>query len=105
MAQPWARGGESLCRGLLPATQLLYTPTRFPARLIRMGNIRPTYIKRVGEELMLKFPDQFGTSFEENKKKVSELTDLSSTSMRNRVAGYVTRLVKIRMRSDAGAVR
>jgi small subunit ribosomal protein S17e len=72
-----------------------------------MGNIRPTYIKRVGEELLVRFPDQFGTSFEDNKKKVSELTDLgaSSKSMRNRVAGYVTRLVRIRMRSDAGAVR
>lgn len=72
-----------------------------------MGNIRPTYIKRVGEELLLRFPDQFSTNFEENKKKVNELTDLGGTSksMRNRVAGYVTRLVKIRMRSDAGAVR
>lgn len=70
-----------------------------------MGNIRPTYIKRVGEELLERFPDQFGTSFDENKKKVSELTDLTSKSMRNRIAGYVTRLVKIRMRSDAGAVR
>ena len=72
-----------------------------------MGNIRPTYIKRVGEELMLPWPDQFTTSFEENKKKVNELTDLGTTSksMRNRVAGYCTRLVRIRMRSDAGAVR
>jgi ribosomal protein S17E len=30
---------------------------------------------------------------------------VSSTSMRNRIAGYTTRLVRIRMRSDAGAVR
>jgi small subunit ribosomal protein S17e len=70
-----------------------------------MGNIRPTYIKRVGEELLLRFPEQFGTNFEENKRRVKELTDLQSKSMRNRVAGYVTRLVKIRQRSDAGAVR
>lgn len=70
-----------------------------------MGNIRPTYIKRVGEELLLRFPDQFGTSFDDNKKKVSELTDVTSKSMRNRIAGYVTRLVRIRQRSDAGAVR
>lgn len=70
-----------------------------------MGNIRPTYIKRVGEELLLRFPDQFGTSFDANKKKVSELTDVTSKSMRNRIAGYVTRLVRIRQRSDAGAVR
>ncbi|MGH2670544.1 MAG: 30S ribosomal protein S17e [bacterium] len=70
-----------------------------------MGNIRPTYIKRVGEELLLRFPDQFGTDFDANKKKVSELTDMTSKSMRNRVAGYVTRLVRIRQRSDAGIIR
>jgi small subunit ribosomal protein S17e len=70
-----------------------------------MGNIRPTYIKRVGQELLLVHPDAFSLSFEDNKKKVSELTDLKSKSMRNKIAGYVTRLVRIRMRSDAGAVR
>jgi len=70
-----------------------------------MGNIRPTYIKRVGEELLLRFPDQFTLDFEHNKKMVAELTDLTSKSMRNKIAGYTTRLMRIRQRSDAGAVR
>ncbi|HVL87795.1 MAG TPA: 30S ribosomal protein S17e [Candidatus Thermoplasmatota archaeon] len=56
-----------------------------------MGNIRPTYIKRIAAELLQKFPEHFGNDFEANKKQVSELTDLESKSMRNRVAGYVTR--------------
>ncbi len=56
-----------------------------------MGNIRPTYIKRVAIELVRLYPDAFTTDFEHNKAKVSELTDVSTVMMRNRIAGYVTR--------------
>ena len=56
-----------------------------------MGNIRPTYIKRVAIELVKKYPDHFQADFDHNKKKVAELTDLESTTMINKVAGYVTR--------------
>ncbi len=61
-----------------------------------MGNIRPTYIKRVALELTRLFPEQFTEDFEHNKKVVAELTDVSSPTMRNRIAGYVTRLKKMR---------
>ena len=56
-----------------------------------MGNIRPTYIKRVAIELVERYPDQFTASFDDNKKKVSELATIQGKSMRNRIAGYVTR--------------
>ncbi|MEK6987422.1 MAG: 30S ribosomal protein S17e [Candidatus Thermoplasmatota archaeon] len=56
-----------------------------------MGNIRPTYIKRVAIELVKTYPNEFTADYEHNKKKVSELTDVSSIMMRNRIAGYVTR--------------
>ena len=56
-----------------------------------MGNIRPTYIKRVAIELLKQYPDSFTADFEHNKKKVSELTDVQYIRMRNRIAGYVTR--------------
>lgn len=59
-----------------------------------MGNIRPTYIKRVALELTRLYPEQFTEDFEHNKKVVEELTDVPSTTMRNRIAGYVTRLRK-----------
>lgn len=61
-----------------------------------MGNIRPTYIKRVAHELLRHHPDRFNADFEHNKQMVAELTDVSSITMRNRIAGYVTRLVKTR---------
>jgi len=56
-----------------------------------MGNIRQTYIKRVAIELVTKYPDEFGADFEANKKKVDEMTDVTSKTNRNRIAGYVTR--------------
>lgn len=59
-----------------------------------MGNIRPTYIKRVAKELVRRYPEQFTDDFEHNKQKVAELTDVSTTMMRNRIAGYVTRYRK-----------
>ena len=59
-----------------------------------MGNIRPTYIKRVALELLKKFPGEFTDDFEHNKKKVAELTDVRFIMMRNRIAGYVTRYRK-----------
>ncbi len=56
-----------------------------------MGNIRPTYIKRVAIELAKLYPNEFTNDFDHNKAKVSELTDVRSVLMRNRIAGYITR--------------
>jgi small subunit ribosomal protein S17e len=56
-----------------------------------MGNIRPTYIKRVAVELVSRFPEQFTDDYQHNKEMVSKLTDVRSISMRNKIAGYVTR--------------
>jgi len=56
-----------------------------------LGNIRPTYIKRVAIELLKQYPNEFTADYENNKKKVSELTDVQYSRMRNRIAGYVTR--------------
>ena len=55
-----------------------------------MGNIRPTYIKRVAVELMQKHPKEFTDDYQHNKAKVGELTDVDSIEIRNRIAGYLT---------------
>jgi len=40
------------------------------------------------------YPDKFVASdFQHNKKKVVELADIYSNILRNRVAGYITRLL------------
>ena len=63
-----------------------------------MGKVRPSFIKTTARKLLEMYPDQFTTDFEENKKKVAELTNVTSKRVRNRVAGYITRLVKQRER-------
>jgi small subunit ribosomal protein S17e len=61
-----------------------------------MGNIRPTYIKRVALELVRKYPRAFSADFENNKILVEKLTDVYSTAMRNQIAGYIVRCVQRR---------
>jgi len=54
-------------------------------------------VKRIARELMQRYPDKFTTDFENNKKAVELLTTLSSVKLRNRIAGYVTRLLSTRV--------
>ncbi len=63
-----------------------------------MGKVRPSAVKRLARELLEKYPDKFTLDFEANKRLVAELTDIASKRFRNRVAGYITRLVKMRVR-------
>jgi len=65
-----------------------------------LGKVRTEHIKRVAKQLVQRFPDKFNTDFENNKKLVEEFTNLSSTKLRNRIAGYVTRLVAIMQPSE-----
>jgi len=57
-----------------------------------MGKVRTEQVKRIARELLDRYPDKFSTDFENNKKFVTELTNISSTKLRNRVAGYTARL-------------
>ncbi len=56
--------------------------------------VKPTYIKNIGNELIKKYPDVFVADFDENKKHVCEYTDIKSTVIRNRIAGYITNKLK-----------
>jgi ribosomal protein S17E len=40
---------------------------------------------------MTRFPDKFGTNFDDNKRTVDEVTKGTTTRVRNKVAGYITR--------------
>ena len=66
-----------------------------------MGNIRPTFVKRVAIELVKKYPDRFTGDFYQNRDAVARLTDLGIKDgdkirierkrLLNMIAGYVTR--------------
>ncbi len=60
-----------------------------------MGNIRPTYIKRVAIDLLERYPDKFTDDFEHNKEMVAELASIQSSRLKNRIAGYVTSYKKV----------
>lgn len=69
-----------------------------------MGKVRTEQVKRIAQELIKRYPDKFSTDFENNKKLVESLTSISSTKLRNRVAGYVTRLTSIMLAAQAGEI-
>ena len=59
-----------------------------------MGNIRSTYIKHITKELINMYPDRFVASdFQHKKEKVAEPADFDSKVIRNRIAGYNTRIL------------
>lgn len=60
--------------------------------------IKPTYIKSLSEELLLKHGDKFSKDFDENKLMVSEVAIIDSKRVRNRVAGSITRKMNRRKR-------
>lgn len=66
-----------------------------------MGRIKQTYLKRVAKKLMKEYGGEFTADFENNKKKVQELTDVTSKSIRNKIAGYLTRAVKTNLKQAA----
>ena len=66
-----------------------------------MGKVRTEQVKRIARELLDKYPSQFTADFENNKKFVNEYTNVSSTKLRNKVAGYTTRLANIKYASEA----
>lgn len=59
-----------------------------------MGRIKTTQIKRVTHELMELHGNEFTNSFEENQQIVNKFISTPSKRLRNKIAGYVTKLVK-----------
>lgn len=57
-----------------------------------MGKVRTELVKRIAKELVERYPDKVNADFENNKKLVESFTTVSSTRLRNRIAGYITRL-------------
>jgi len=66
-----------------------------------MGRVRLKKIKRIGFELWEKYKDRFTDNFNENKRIVSELLYVPSKKLRNKVAGFLTHLVKLEKRRKA----
>ncbi len=61
-----------------------------------MGNIRPNYIKSLGTQLLEEHSDVFTTDFSQNKENVAKYTNIESKGIRNRVAGYIVRQLRVK---------
>ena len=66
-----------------------------------MGKVRTEMVKRLAIELIGKYPKSFDIDFDHNKKFLTELNIGVSKKLRNKVAGYATRVV----RSDLMAIQ
>ncbi len=55
--------------------------------------IKPSYIKTLGQESLMKAGTKFTNSFDENKQALTAVTTVESKRVRNRIAGYITRKI------------
>jgi small subunit ribosomal protein S17e len=60
-----------------------------------LGKVKTEHIKRLGQDLMSRFPDKFSSNFDDNKHAVDELTEGATTKVRNQVAGYITHTISL----------
>jgi small subunit ribosomal protein S17e len=59
-----------------------------------MGRVRQTYVKRLAKNLVNADEERFSEDFDENKEALKETTEFQSKRLRNRVAGYIVRVVQ-----------
>lgn len=64
-----------------------------------MGKVRTEMVKRISLELVDKYPRSFGAEFEQNKQFLREIGLDVSKKLRNKIAGYITRIIGIKLAS------
>jgi len=60
-----------------------------------LGKVRPDQIKKPAREILTRYHERFTTNFGENKKILGEVARVYSPRMKNRIAGYITRMMVI----------
>ncbi|TRO53950.1 30S ribosomal protein S17e [Candidatus Bathyarchaeota archaeon] len=66
-----------------------------------MGKVRTEMVKRISLELLEKYPYSFGTEFEANKQFLKQVELEVSKKLRNRIAGYITTIIKGDLMAEA----
>jgi small subunit ribosomal protein S17e len=71
--------------------------------VLPLGKVRTETIKRISRNLYSRYPNYFSPEFQENKEKLRPILVTTSKSVRNRIAGYVTRVIRVKMKeSESG---
>lgn len=59
-----------------------------------MGRVRTREIKNLALRILEENRDKFTDKFEENKKILNQLYSFYSAKLRNRICGYITKLIR-----------
>lgn len=59
-----------------------------------MGRIRVKTVKSVGKKIIQAYPDKITSDFQANKLRASEIAQIGSKKLRNKIAGYLVALNK-----------
>ncbi|MEK6977316.1 MAG: 30S ribosomal protein S17e [Candidatus Hydrothermarchaeota archaeon] len=59
-----------------------------------MGRIRQKYIKRTAFALTKAHADKFTSDFKRNREVICTLLDIQGKFVKNKIAGYVTHILK-----------
>lgn len=66
-----------------------------------MGKVYTSVVKRTARKLLELYPGEVSEDFEKNKELVSKYLDVRSKKLRNQIAGYLTRLVRLSKKAEA----
>ena len=58
-------------------------------------------IKRLSTMVLDDYKDRFGDSFDDNKKILNDISTIRSKQLKNKIAGYITKLIKNEIRNNA----
>ena len=71
-------------------------PTELPPHHnIIMGRVRTMLIKKIAMRIFEENKEKFSDDFEKNKEILKEILKVKSKKIRNKVAGYITKIVKL----------
>jgi small subunit ribosomal protein S17e len=59
-------------------------------------------IKRISAEILERYPENFGTDFDQNKATLKKIAVVRSKLLRNRIAGFITAYLR-RDNTEKGA--
>lgn len=59
-----------------------------------MGRVRPRHVKRLARDLVSRHEDDFTQDFDHNKEVLKDMDLVESKKLRNRVAGYIVRVLQ-----------
>jgi len=55
-------------------------------------------IRKISTELLANYPAKFTDNFDTNKAALNELADITSKNLRNEIAGYITKEIRMSQR-------